>query len=340
MKERKTSNSARVVRLMTVAALALGLIWPLVSAAQNQPAGSTAIDENLAQQVRELQGKVAALEAALRERYPTMGRMSGMGASSGGMQGMGMGMMGRQGTETGQPMGSMQSGQGMSGMRMMQGMGAGMMDDMDMGMMGGMSGAGGMAGMSGMGMMRGMGGGMGTMDTDMTEMMGQNPAGNGMGRMGGMGRMRGMGGMSLPSALPGFPGASHLYHIGATDFFLDHPQHITLTTEQQTTLNQIKERALLAKADSQRKIDQAEQELWELTSADQPDATKIEAKVREIEKLRGDQRLAFIRVVGEAAQVLTPEQVQSLSGQAPPAGQPATHQADPSHQHQPGMMEY
>ena len=39
------------------------------------------------------------------------------------------------------------------------------------------------------------------------------------------------------SALPGFLGASHLYHIGATGFFLDHPQHIALTLEQQAGLN-------------------------------------------------------------------------------------------------------
>ena len=54
--------------------------------------------------------------------------------------------------------------------------------------------------------------------------------------------------------------------------------------------------------------------MWQLTAADSPDETKIEAKTREIEKLRGDQRLAFIRAVGEAAKVLTPEQQQVLLG--------------------------
>ena len=49
------------------------------------------------------------------------------------------------------------------------------------------------------------------------------------------------------SALPGFPGASHLYHIGATGFFLDHPEHITLSADQQVALNKIKDQALLAK---------------------------------------------------------------------------------------------
>ncbi len=47
-----------------------------------------------------------------------------------------------------------------------------------------------------------------------------------------------------------------------------------------------------------------------------PDAAAIEAKVREIEKLRGDQRLAFIRAIGEAAKVLTDDQRRALAGTA------------------------
>jgi Spy/CpxP family protein refolding chaperone len=125
------------------------------------------------------------------------------------------------------------------------------------------------------------------------------------------------------SALPGFPGASHLYHIGSTGFFLDHSEHITLTTEQQKSLNQMKEDSELAKNTAKRKIDQAEQELWQLTSADQPDEGEIEAKISEIDKLSGDERLAFIRSVGEAAKVLTDEQRKSLIGFAPLAPAPA-----------------
>ena len=124
------------------------------------------------------------------------------------------------------------------------------------------------------------------------------------------------------SSVPGVPGASHLYHIGATGFFLDHPQHITLTMEQQAGLNKAKERALLAKSAADRAIEQAEQALWLLTAADQPDATQIEAKIREIEKLRGDGRLAFVRAVGDASKLLTEEQRKSLAGFAPPAPTP------------------
>ena len=75
--------------------------------------------------------------------------------------------------------------------------------------------------------------------------------------MGGMGGMMGMGpkakdvdgttdAMEVRSDLPGFPGASHVYHIGATGFFLDHNEHIDLTLEQQTRLNETKQEIILA----------------------------------------------------------------------------------------------
>lgn len=94
---------------------------------------------------------------------------------------------------------------------------------------------------------------------------------------------KGMAGMKTPAALPAFPGASHIYHIGSTGFFLDDPERIKLTTEQQTALTQAKEKSTLEQASFQQKIDDAEQEMGTLTSSDKPDATKIDAKVREIE---------------------------------------------------------
>lgn len=192
-------------------------------------------------------------------------------------------------------------------------------------MQGGMSG-GGQSPMAGMEAMMGM------MDEMMGGMMMPMDSGMGTGMMG-MGKM---GAMPMPamqvSALPGFPGASHIYHVGATGFFLDHPEHITLTTDQQTRLGQIREKALMGQATAQRAIEQAEQELWDLTAAESPDATKIDAKVRAIEKLRGDQRLAFIRAVGEAAGILTDEQRQQLTGVLPPASDPAHAPAPPQPQ--------
>ena len=167
----------------------------------------------------------------------------------------------------------------------------------------------GTSGMSETGGMQGMQNMMGPME--------------GMDMMGMMSGMQGMQGMQMPqSALPGFPGASHIYHIGATGFFLDHAEHIGLSTEQQIGLNKIKEQALLSISASNRQIEQAEQELATLTSSDQPDLRKIEAKVRDIAKLGSDQRIAFIKAVGEAAKLLTDEQRKILTGFATPAASP------------------
>lgn len=129
-----------------------------------------------------------------------------------------------------------------------------------------------------------------------------------------MGRTKGMGSMAMPSSLPGFPGASHIYHIGADGFFLNHGDHISLSQEQQMAINQIKESALLNLADLDRKIESAEQELWILTASDQPDAKKIKTKIEEIESLHAQQRMDFIRAVGKTAQVLTDEQRAILTG--------------------------
>ena len=171
--------------------------------------------------------------------------------------------------------------------------------------------------MMGKGMGKKVGMGMATMSGQRMSEMGMMN-GKGMSGMAMMGQMKGMGQMQMPSALPGFAGASHIYHIGATSFFLDHSQHITLTQEQQVKLNQIKEKVLLGQATFDRWISQAEQELWVLTSSDTPAAAKIETKIREIEKLRSDKRIAYIRAVGEAARVLTDEQRQTLVGNLSP----------------------
>ena len=80
------------------------------------------------------------------------------------------------------------------------------------------------------------------------------------------------------------------------------------------TLNRLKEKTMLERASAQRRIDQSEQELYGLTGADQPDTAKIQATVTAIEKLRADERIKFIRAVGEATNVLTHEQHLALMG--------------------------
>jgi len=63
-----------------------------------------------------------------------------------------------------------------------------------------------------------------------------------------MGRMNEYSYAFLPSFLPGFPGMSHIYHIGSTDFFLDHSNHISLSKKQKKMLNKIKKQTTLDKS--------------------------------------------------------------------------------------------
>lgn len=287
-------------------------------AAGTMPPDTTKGDPALAQQVSELRAKVAQLEATLANSAPSMAAppagtaMPGMPAAVPAMS-MGMDKM-----KSGGAMANMSPAAapappmaGMNGAAPPAGGMMGMMSQM-MGMMDKMMSMPGGAPMPSSGAMppaqaAGMpGGGMGMDQMEMAGMMGMAPMGGAA-----------AGAMS-ESALPGFPGASHLYHIGATGFFLDHPQHISLTTQQQAGLNKAKEQAALAKSTADRAVEQAEQELWTLTAADQPDATAIQAKIAAIGKLRGDAQLAFIRAVGDASKILTDEQRKSLTGFAPP----------------------
>ena len=318
-------------------------------AAGAMPPDAPAGDPALIQQLAELQAKVTQLQTSLATSTPPAAAapMPGMPAAPAPAPPMAMGMAkmkpgGMSATKAGAAPAPPMAGMSGSPAPAAGGMGMmGMMDKM-MGMMDKMMGMGGGAAMPPAAPMAGAP----PMAMDMDDKMEMPPMG-GAGAMPpaapapamspGMGmdamEMAGMMGMSpmagaapsamAQSALPGFPGASHLYHIGATGFFLDHPQHIALTVEQQAGLNQAKQQAAFAKSTADRAAGQVEQELWMLTAADQPDAAKIEAKIRENEKIRGDERLAFIRAVGEASKLLTDEQRKSLTGFAPPAPAPA-----------------
>ena len=85
--------------------------------------------------------------------------------------------------------------------------------------------------------------------------MSEMPSMSGVEMMGAMSmpsisKQRGMRGMRMRSALPVFPGSSHLYHVGSTGFFL--------TIEQQTSLSRIREKSCLSRRTSIRKIQQGE----------------------------------------------------------------------------------
>lgn len=283
--------------------------------AQHQAADSAGqSNQQMANQLAELRAQVAKLQAALQ---------AGSGNKAVANPAMPMGGAGK--TKSMGPMGMPPpAAQAMPSGGPGMGMGMGMMGDKgEMGAMAPRGKAAAMPPSGGMGMMDGM------MEMGDKAGMGGMPAGGkgmaaapemGMCCMGGMGGATpqpgsGMAAMSPPSsAMPGQPGASHLYHIGSTGFFLNHSQHITLTGNQRLSLNRLKEKAVLERASEQRRIDQSEQELYSLTGADQLDNPRVQAKISEIEKLRGEQRMNFIRAVGEATNVLTHEQHLALMG--------------------------
>ena len=125
---------------------------------------------------------------------------------------------------------------------------------------------------------------------------------------------------SLPTAI----GAPHLYHLGIDTFFLDRAIAIGLTGEQQARLGVLKENAAIAYATTQRKIDQGEQDLWVLSASEAPDITKIETKIGEIARLMGQQRMDYIRKIGEAVGVLSDVQRKAVAahGSAQPGTMP------------------
>lgn len=178
------------------------------------------------------------------------------------------------------------------------------------GMMGrGMGGAGGMMHGQGMQPMSGHG------------MMGSGQNMQGMGGRGGMGAMMGRHGMGSMSpsgttnalALPGFRGVPEVYHFGSTGFFLDHAQRLEITDQQRAELRQVQLKAKAANDAFDGQIETAEQQLWQLTGAESPDGVHIESKIRQLERLKGDQRLAFIQSIGAAAQILSVTQLRLLS---------------------------
>lgn len=296
---------------------------------QAQHAPADAVGQNnqqLMNQIAALRAQVAKLQAAVQQTVPgnkasansdmsagaagksrgtdEMGAMSPGGKAAMPSGGGGMGMMGGK-----SEMGAMSSG-GKAAMPS-GGRGMGMMDEK--GEMGGMSTGGkdsmssapaSAIGMCCMGEMGGMFGGVNGGTSGKSGMSG-----------GAMPLGGGMAAMSAPSsAMPGQPGGSHLYHVGSTGFFLNHSQHITLTADQKLTLNRLREKAMLDRASEQRKIDQGEQDLYTLTAAEHLDNSRVQAKIGEIEKLRAEQRMNFIRAVRQASNVLTHDQQQALMG--------------------------
>lgn len=277
---------------------------PSVKGADPKPAEKPTIEE----QLEDLRAAVSRVEASLAKEHEAAADSSSAHTSNAPQEGDG-------------------SDPKMGGMGMKKGMGA---------MSGGeMKAKGGMMGMGGM--MKGMGSMSAGSDSQSSEGMGMGSMG--MMKKGGM--MKGMGMMMMGktpdssmeiSALPGFPGASHIYHIGASEFFLDHREHLGLTPDQQKKLNELKSNTLLKQNEFERQLERAEEQLWSLTSEAEPDAAQIENALAEIGVLTTEKRLDFIRSVGAAAEVLTTSQRALLRGEST-GGEPAAESSHDNHEH-------
>ncbi len=255
-------------------------------------------EPSLAEQLADLKAKVAKLEAALHQNHQGRSQQPAQtGAAAGGMA-----MGGNQQGMGGMGMGGMMKGMGGMGMGtggMMKGMGG--MGGMNMNATGSVSGM--QASPDGSSMSMGAMGGMG---------MGQMKR---MRMMGSMGRAQTPGRSAVLSALPGFPGASHIYHIGASSHFLEYADALGLSRDQHKQLSELHERSELQQNDLERALEQLEQELWVLTSEGEPDVAAVSGKVREIATKNAEMRLEFIRSVGEAAKALTDAQRKALVGE-------------------------
>jgi len=99
-------------------------------------------------------------------------------------------------------------------------------------------------------------------------------------------------------------------------FALRHRQELSLTLQQIETLKKLgmDSRRAAIRAAADRKV--AQLDLMSLRQSDPVDMSRVEAKVREIERLRADSRLAAIRTDEQAKAQLTPEQREKLKGLA------------------------
>ena len=93
---------------------------------------------------------------------------------------------------------------------------------------------------------------------------------------------------------------------------LRHRAELGLSADQVKTLEEMVGRFRKDAEGRVSQIEAAEQELAGLLKSDTVDMTSVEAKVRAIETLRADLRVARIRTIAEGRAVLSPEQRQKL----------------------------
>jgi hypothetical protein len=112
---------------------------------------------------------------------------------------------------------------------------------------------------------------------------------------------------------------SHLYHLGAKRFYLDREKPLALSDEQSMRLTHLWEFDQEERLRFRDALTRRERELYRLTGEEAPRFPEIDGIVRDIERLRAERRLTFIRRVAEAASVLTEHQREMLKA---PQGAP------------------
>jgi Spy/CpxP family protein refolding chaperone len=100
-------------------------------------------------------------------------------------------------------------------------------------------------------------------------------------------------------------------------FILDHREQLALTPEQATRLETLRQEFTRETIRRDADLRIAEMDLAALLEQTPADLAKAEAKIRELEKLRADLRIARVRALEQGRAVLTPEQrtkLQALLG--------------------------
>lgn len=108
-------------------------------------------------------------------------------------------------------------------------------------------------------------------------------------------------------------------------------EQLGLSSDQVTALEQARADFEQDASRRQAEIQAAERGLGGLLGADQVDLVSVEGKIREIERLRADFRLARIKTLEKGKSILTPEQRQKLVSQAAADGRPASRGMEEMH---------
>jgi Heavy-metal resistance len=136
------------------------------------------------------------------------------------------------------------------------------------------------------------------------------------------GMVRGFGGQ-WRDRLGGPPGERPLITL-----MLNHRAELGLSQAQVDALERLRTDFGREAAQREADIRGAEGELAGLLAADPVDLGRVEAKVRQIERLRADVRLGRIRTIEQGKAQLTPEQLRQLRALADPAPRPRAGRPD------------